>query len=435
MLSEQKLITAQGQRVAVVTGLRTPFNKQDTGFKQIFAADLGTMVTNELLNRFPVERRLIQQLIFGQVIQNPDVPNIAREIAVTLGLSHVQAYTVSSSCVTGLQAVANVASSIVSGSILAGIAGGADSISNSSISLNPRMLQVFKDILKAKNWERKFELLKQLSWRDLKPHGVNLRDYITQYSVADVSEQMARNFKISRREQDEFTANSHQKANMAWQDSLLKDEVMISFPPPYENVVVADNMIAASVKPSRYETMKPLTDKKYGTVTAWNIAKACDGAGAVMLMREDIAKAEGLRPLGFIRSYAMTGNDVWENMLSGTTFASSLALQRAGVQLQDIDLIDMHESSAAQTLANLRLFEDDEFARTQLNRTAALGEVQSDKLNVLGGSLAYGNPRAVTSLRILIQTLFELKRRDKSLALVASSGLGGLGAAMVLECE
>lgn len=435
MLSEQKLITAQGQRVAVVTGLRTPFNKQDTGFKQIFAADLGTMVTNELLNRFPVERRLIQQLIFGQVIQNPDVPNIAREIAVTLGLSHVQAYTVSSSCVTGLQAVANVASSIVSGSILAGIAGGADSISNSSISLNPRMLQVFKDILKAKNWERKFELLKQLSWRDLKPHGVNLRDYITQYSVADVSEQMARNFKISRREQDEFTANSHQKANMAWQDSLLKDEVMISFPPPYENVVVADNMIAASVKPSRYETMKPLTDKKYGTVTAWNIAKACDGAGAVMLMREDIAKAEGLRPLGFIRSYAMTGNDVWENMLSGTTFASALALQRAGVQLQDIDLIDMHESSAAQTLANLRLFEDDEFARTQLNRTAALGEVQSDKLNVLGGSLAYGNPRAVTSLRILIQTLFELKRRDKSLALVASSGLGGLGAAMVLECE
>ena len=190
MFTEQKLITAQGKRIAVVAGLRTPFNKKDTGFKQVFAADLGTMVTNELLNRFPVERDLIQQLIFGQVIQNPDVPNVAREIAVTLGLSHVQAYTVSSSCVTGLQVVANVASSIVSGSILSGIAGGADSISNSSISLNPRMLQLFKDVLKANSWERKLELLKQLSWRDLKPHGVNLRDYITQYSVADVSEQM-----------------------------------------------------------------------------------------------------------------------------------------------------------------------------------------------------------------------------------------------------
>ena len=156
MLTEQKLHTTQGQRIAIVAGLRTPFNKQDTGFKQVFAADLGTMVTNELLNRFPVERSLIQQLIFGQVIQHPDVPNVAREIAVTLGLSHVQAYTISSSCVTGLQAVANVASSIVSGSILSGIAGGADSISNSSISLNPRMMQLFKVILKAGTWERKF---------------------------------------------------------------------------------------------------------------------------------------------------------------------------------------------------------------------------------------------------------------------------------------
>ena len=166
MFTEQKLITAQGKRIAVVAGLRTPFNKKDTGFKQVFAADLGTMVTNELLNRFPVERDLIQQLIFGQVIQNSDVPNVAREIAVTLGLSHVQAYTVSSSCVTGLQVVANVASSIVSGSILSGIAGGADSISNSSISLNPRMLQLFKDVIKANRCERKLELFNQLSWRD-----------------------------------------------------------------------------------------------------------------------------------------------------------------------------------------------------------------------------------------------------------------------------
>ena len=435
MLTAQKLLTAQGQRVAVIAGLRTPFNKQDSGFKQVFAADLGTMVSNELLNRFPVERSLIQQFIFGQVIQHPDVPNVAREIAVTLGLSHVQAYTISSSCVTGLQAVANVTSSIISGSILSGIAGGTDSISNSSISLNPRMMQLFKDILKANSWERKFELFRQLSWRDLKPHSVNLRDYITQYSVADVSEHMARKFNISRQQQDEFSADSHQKANFAWQNGLLRDEVMISFPQPYENVVVADNFISPSVKTNRYQHLKPLVDKQDGTVTEWNIAKPCDGAAAVMLMREDIAKAEGLQPLGYIRSYAMTGNDVWDDMLSGATFAASSALVRAGVDLQDMDLIDMHESSAAQVLANVRLFEDEQFARQSLNRTSAIGTVDMDKFNVLCGSLAYGNPRAVTSLRVLIQTLFELKRRNGSLALVASSGLGGLGAAMVLERE
>lgn len=435
MLTQQKLKTADGHRIAIVAGLRTPFNRRDTGFKEVFANDLGTMVTNELLNRFPIDRTLIQQLIFGQVIQHPDVPNVAREIAVTLGLSHVQAYTVSSSCITGLQSVANVASAIVSGSVLSGIAGGTDSISNSSISLNPRMMQLFKEIMRAATWERRFELLKQFSWRDMKPHAVNLRDYITQFSVADVSEQMAKNFQISRQAQDEFTANSHLKAQMAWQDSLLRDEVMISFPQPYENVVVADNLIEKSLKPHRYENLKPLSDTKHGTVTEWNIAKACDGAGVVMLMREDIAKTEGLTPLGYIRSYAITANDVWENMLIGSTYASSLALQRAGVALSDIDLIDMHESSAAQTLANLRLFEDEVFARHNLNRTSAMGMVDMDKLNVLGGSLAYGNPRAVTSLRILIQSLFELKRRGGGVSLVASSGLGGLGAAMVLETE
>ncbi|WP_133543263.1 acetyl-CoA C-acyltransferase [Mesocricetibacter intestinalis] len=434
-MTEQKLSTAEGARIAVVAGVRTPFNLKDSGFKQVFAADLGTMVTNELLNRFPFDRRLIQQLIFGQVIQQPHVANIAREIAVTLGLYHVQAYTVSSSCVTGLQAVANIASSIASGSILSGIAGAADSISNSSLSINPRMLQIGKDILQAKGWERKFGLLKQLSWQDFKPHGVNLRDYITGYSVADVSEQMAKLFSISRREQDEFTLDSLHKAKSAWLEGLLKDQVMVSFPYPYENFVVADNLLQSSHTAAYYAGLKPLIDKKYGSVTAGNIAPICDGAGALLLMREDIAKAEGLVPLGYIRSYAMTGNEVWENMLSGTAYAASLALMRAGMKPSDMDLFDFHESSAAQILANLRLFEDGEFARCYLNRSSAIGAVDPTRLNVLGGSLAYGNPRAVTGLRILIQALFELKRRNGQLALVATSGLGGLGGAMVLERE
>ena len=433
MFLEQNLTTSKGQRIAIVSALRTPFHQKDSGFKDSFAIDLGTMVSNELLNRVPVERSLIQQLVFGQVTQHAAIQNISRGIAVALGMPQVQAYSINSSCVTGLQAVANVATSILSGSVQAGIAGGADSISNSSISLNPRLIQVVKDIIKAEGLERKFHLIRNLTWADLKPYGVSLKDYVTDFSVADVSEQMAKNFQISRQEQDEFTVRSHRLANEAWQSGVIREEVMLSFPAPYENFVVADNLIEHGLKPARYERYSPIVDKKYGSVTDWNIAKPCDGAAAVMLMREDVAKGQGLEVLGYIRSYAMTGNDVWENMLSGSTYASSLALKRANLKLADLDLIDMHESSAAQAIANLRLFEDDKFARQALNRTAALGVVDMDKFNVLGGSLAYGNPRAVTSLRILIQSLFELKRRGGNLALVASSGLGGLGAAMVLE--
>lgn len=432
-MSGQNLRTENGQRIAIVAGLRTPFTKKDTGFKQVFATDLGIMVSNELLNRFPIERDKIEQFIFGQVIQYPDVPNVAREIALSLGLTKAQAYTISSSCSTGLQAVANVATSIVTGSSLIGVAGGTDSISNSPMSLNPTMMQVFKDVLKAQTWERKLELLGGLSWRDLKPHSVNLRDHLTQYSVADVSEQMAKHFRISRQAQDNFTAHSHRKAQQAWLDNLLRDQVMISFPSPYDKVVVADNLFQSATKESHYQGFKPISSQPYSTVTEWNLAKACDGAAAVMLMREDVAKAENIEPIGYLRSYAITGNDVWDNMLSGTTYASSLALSRANLSLAEMDLLEWHESSAAQVLANLQLFEDEQFARQQLGRTQAIGQVDQDKLNVLGGSLAYGNPRAVTGLRILIQAIYELKRRDKQFALVATSGLGGLGAAMVIE--
>ncbi|MDG6896283.1 acetyl-CoA C-acyltransferase [Volucribacter amazonae] len=434
-MSDQCLITAKGQRIAIVSGLRTPFQKKDTGFKHTFAIDLSTMVTNELINRVAVDPQLLQQFVFGQVTQHAAIQNIARGVAVSLGRVNASAYSISSSCVTGLQTVINVANGIITGSSQAGIAGAAESISNSSISLNPRLIQNIKDILQAEGWERKFNLIKQLTWADLKPYGVNPKEYVTDLALEDVSEQMAKNFQIDRQQQDQFTVLSHQRAKQAWRDNSLKQQVMLSFPAPYENFVVADNLIQSKPKAEYYQKLPPLTDKQQGSVTPWNVSQSCDGAAAVMLMREDIAKTEGLDVLGYIRSYAMTGNDVWQNMLIGSTYASSLALQRANLQLKDLNLIDMHESSAAQTLANIRLFADHQFAQQQLNRTCAIGEIDMDKFNVLGGSLAYGNPRAVSSLRLIIQSLFELKRRGGGLSLVTGCGLGGLGGAMVLETE
>lgn len=434
-MSDQCLITNKGQRIAVVSGLRTPFLQKDTGFKHTFAIDLSTMVTNELLNRVCVDPALMQACVFGQVTQQAAIQNIARGVAVSLGRDHMPAYTISSSCVTGLQAVVNLASAIITGSALGGIAGAVESISNSAISLNPRLIQRIKDIANASSWERKFQLIKNITWADLKPYGVSPKEYVTDLSLEDVSEQMAKNFHLTRQELDQFTLRSHQLAKQAWHNGSLKQQVMLAFPAPYENFVVADNLIEKNLKSRHYQTLPPLVDKQYGTVTAWNVSQSCDGAAAIILMREDLAKAEGAAILGYIRSYAMTGNDVWQNMLIGSTVATKLALQRANLQLSDIDLIDIHESSAAQILANLRLFADKDFALQYLNTHSIMGEIEMDKLNVLGGSLAYGNPRSVSSLRLIIQSLFELKRRGGGISLVSSCGLGGLGGAMVLESE
>lgn len=434
-MPNQNLLTVKGERVAIVSGLRTPFARKDTGFKDAYATSLGTMVTNELLNRTAIERKEIEQLVFGQVIQQPDIPNPAREIAIALNMPHLQSYSISSSCLSGLQAIANVAGSIVSGSISAGIAGGADSISNAPLSISPRVLYNFKSIFAAETLDEKYRRFRQFSWRDFKPHSVNLKDFTTQMSVAEVSEQMAQDYKISREDQDEYARLSNQKAADAWKIGLLKEEVMPSFPHPYKDFVVSDTLVSAATRSRYYQRFSPLVNKDYATVTEANMPQPVDGAAAVLLMNESKAKNLGLTPLGYIRSYAITGNDIWQDMFAGATIASAQALDRAELQLQDMNFIDIHESSASQMLANIQFFESNEFAKKYLNRTACLGKIELDKLNHLGGSIAFGNPRAVTSLRTIIQSLYALKRQGGGLALVASSGLGGLGAAMVLESE
>ena len=434
-MPKQHLLTAQGDRIAIVSGLRTPFARRDTGFKDAYATSLGTMVTNELLSRLAIDRNEIEQLVFGQVIQQPDIPNPAREIALALNMPQLQTYSISSSCLSGLQAIVNVAGSILSGSISAGIAGGADSISNAPISLSPRVIYKFKSIFKAETLDEKFCRFRDFSWGDFKPHGVNLKDFTTQLSVAELSEQMAQDYNISRAEQDEYARFSNEKASNAWKLGLFKEEVMQSVPRPYTDFVVADTLINAATRPQYYQRFSPIMHKPYATVTEANIPQPVDGAAAVLLMNESRAKALGLEVLGYIRSYAITGNDIWHNMFAGATISSSIALERADLTLADMDFIDIHETSASQMLMNIRLFESDDFAKSQLNRTACLGKIELNKLNHLGGSIAFGNPRAVTSLRTVIQSLFALKRKGGGISLVASSGLGGLGAAMVLETE
>lgn len=435
-MSEQPVLTtSKGARVAVVDGIRTPFIKKNTLFKEARAKDLGTMVANELLSRLAVPKDKIEQVVFGQVIQDPDIPNLSREISLLLNMPKAQSYTVSSSCPTGLQVLINLSNSILMGNAHYALAGGADSLSNAPIRLNSHLIQLFRDVMAAKSYEEKYRLLRQITWQDFKLQALNLKDPLTQLSLSAVSEQMAQDFHLSRQELDEYAARSHRLAYQAWQSGELRQQVMVSFPPPYKDFVVSDNQIEKHVKPEFYQKFKPFNGKNYGTATDWNTSHSCDGAAAVLLMNEHTAKAEGLNILGYIRHYTMTANDVWKNMFVGVTYSIAKVLQNANMRLSDLDLIDIHETSAAQILSNLKLIESETFARQHLNRSAAIGQVDMSKLNILGGSLAYGNPRAVSSLRLIIQSLYALKQRGGGRSLIASSGLGGIGGAMILESE
>ncbi|WP_367143815.1 acetyl-CoA C-acyltransferase FadI [Pantoea stewartii] len=436
MSKAQSLLTRTGERIAITHGLRTPFLRQATGFHGIPAVGLGRMVVSEMVARSELPVGMIEQLVFGQVVQMPEAPNIAREIVLSSGLSvSTDAYSVSRACATSFQAVANVTESLLAGTISVGIAGGADSSSVLPIGVSKTLARALVDMNKAKSLSQKFQILRRLRPGDLLPVPPAVAEYSTGLRMGDTAEQMAKTHGISREEQDALALRSHLRAAQAWQSGVLNQEVMAAFVPPFKAPIDQDNNVRMDAKAADYARLRPAFDRQHGTVTAANSTPLTDGAAAVILMREGQAKALGLQPLGYLRSYAFTAIDVWQDMLLGPAYASPLALDRAGITLADLTLIDMHEAFAAQTLSNIKLFRDERFAREVLNRSHALGEIDDARFNVLGGSIAYGHPFAATGARMITQTLNELRRRGGGLGLVTACAAGGLGAAMVLEAE
>lgn len=435
-MGKQEVRTRSGERVAIVAGLRTPFARQSTEFGQVPAVDLGKMVVSEMLARTDIDPALIEQVVFGQVVQMPEAPNIAREIVLGTGMSiHTDAYSVTRACATSFQSAVNVAESIMAGTIDIGIAGGADSSSVLPIGVSKKLASSLLALSKTKTLSQKLSVLKSLSLKDLMPVPPAVAEYSTGLSMGQTAEQMAKSHGISRQDQDALAHRSHTLAAQAWKDGKIRDEVMTAFPEPYKKWIDTDNNIRQDSTLEGYAKLRPAFDRQYGSVTAANSTPLTDGAAAIMLMREGRAKELGLEILGYIRSYAFSAIGVEKDMLMGPSYATPLALDRAGITLADLTLIDMHEAFAAQTLANLKMFASDKFAQACLGRSQAIGEVDMDKFNVLGGSLAYGHPFAATGARMITQTLRELKRRGGGLALNTACAAGGLGAAMILEVE
>ena len=432
----QKLTTSQGERIAVVSGLRTPFARQSTAFDGVPALDMGKMVVSEMLQQVDIDPKLIDQVVFGQVVQMPEAPNIAREIVLGTGMDvGTDAYSVTRACATSFQAAANVAESIISGTIDIGIAGGADSSSVLPIGVSKHLAATLLALSKAKTMSKRLKLLSKLSVKDLMPVPPAVAEYSTGLSMGQTAEQMAKSHGITRQEQDALAHRSHTLAAQAWRDGLIQDEVITAFPEPFRQWIDKDNNIREDSSLESYAKLRPAFDRKFGSVTAANSTPLTDGAAALLLMREGRAKELGLKPLGYIRSYAFSAIGVEQDMLMGPSYATPMALDRAGVTLRDLTLIDMHEAFAAQALSNVKMFGSTQFAKEKLGRSEAIGEIDMDKFNVLGGSIAYGHPFAATGARMITQTLRELQRRGGGLALNTACAAGGLGAAMILEAE
>ncbi|MDR6983645.1 acetyl-CoA acyltransferase [Rheinheimera pacifica] len=436
MSSPIKLTTRQGDRIAIVSGLRTPFAKQATEFHGVSALDLGKLVVNELLIRSELDVKLIEQVVYGQVVQMPEAPNIAREIVLGTGMNvHTDAFSVTRACATSFQSVVSVAESMVAGITQIGLAGGADSSSVLPIGVSKKLARALVDLNKARTFGQKLAIFRRLGLKDLLPVPPAVAEYSTGLSMGDTAEQMAKTHNISRADQDALAHRSHSLATQAWQSGVMKDEVMTAHVEPYSRFLDIDNNIRQDSKLESYSKLKPVFDRVHGTVTAATSTPLTDGASVVLMMTESRAKALGYTPLGYIRSYAFAAIDVYDDMLMGPSYATPIALDRAGMSLNDLTLIEMHEAFAAQTLANVKMFASKKFAEEKLGRSTAIGDIDMTKFNVQGGSLAYGHPFAATGTRLIVQTLNELKRRGGGIGLTTACAAGGLGAAMIVETE
>ncbi|MEM9728007.1 MAG: acetyl-CoA C-acyltransferase FadI [Myxococcota bacterium] len=428
---------SNGKRVAVVAGLRTPFAKQWTAYREVSALDLANLVVSEMLQRIDLDPNEIQQVVYGQVIPSVEAPNIAREVVLATGMPrHIEAYSVSRACATSYQSTINVAEAIMAGAIDTGVAGGADSSSNVPITVTKALADALVAATKARSIGERMQAFAGLRPRDLAPQPPAIKEYSTGLTMGESAEKMAKENHIARQAQDEFAHRSHSLAAKAWAEGKFDDEVMEVFVPNrFKEEIREDNLVRKESEIEKYAKLKPAFDRKHGTVTAGNSSPLTDGASALVLMREDKAKAHGFDVLGFIRSYAFAALDPAGQLLMGPSYATPKALDRAGIQLSDLDLIDMHEAFAAQILSNTQAFESKEWAEQNLGRSEKIGDIDWDKFNVTGGSISIGHPFAATGARQITQTLRELKRRGGNLALCTACAAGGLGAAIVLEAE
>ena len=436
MATQQNLKTHSGDRIAIVAGLRTPFAKLASYFHGVPAVDLGKMVVNELLVRNNLDPVEVDQVVYGQVVQMPEAPNIAREIVLGTGMNiHTDAYSVSRACATSFQSTVSVLESMLAGTVDVGVAGGADSASVSPIGVSKKLGRALVDLQKAKTLGQRWNIFKKLGLKDLLPVPPAVAEYSTGLSMGQTAEQMAKSHGITREEQDALAHRSHSRAATSWNEGKLANEVMTAYAEPFKGALEVDNNVRFDSKLESYAKLRPVFDKKNGTVTAANATPLTDGASAVLMMTESKAKALGYTPLGYVKSYAFTAIDVWQDMLMGPSYATPLALDRAGMTLNDLTLIEMHEAFAAQALSNVKMFASDKFAQEKLNRSKATGEIDMDKFNVMGSSIAYGHPFAATGTRMITQMLNELQRRGGGTGLLTACAAGGLAASMVVETE
>ncbi len=422
------------RQAVIVAGVRTPFARAGSVFKDTNAVAMARFATRELLSRSGIDGREVDEVIFGQVVPSVVTPNVAREVSLLPQFPRtIPAYSLNRACASAGQAISAAHDQIVLGHADVVVAGGVESLSDIPILHSRRMSQLLVAASRAKSWGERVGIFAKIRPRDLVPVSPAIAEPSTGESMGQSAEKMAKENGITREAQDRVALQSHQRAAAATADGRLTAEIAPWFG-GYDmgEVTSSDNGIRPDSTLEALTALRPVFDRRYGSVTAGNASPLTDGAAATLIMSNDKARALGMKPLAAIRSYAVAAVDPGWQLLMGPVFAVPKALDRAGITLADVGLVEIHEAFAAQVLSNVDAWASKTWAE-KMGRRGPVGEIDWDRTNVCGGSIAIGHPFGATGARIVTTLANEMQRRDVQFGLVSICAQGGMGFAMVLE--
>lgn len=420
--------------VVIIGGVRTPFVKAADALMDTPAPELGRLVVQELLYRTDVLPSQIDELICGNVASPVDAANVARVIALRAGIPKDRvAHTVNRNCASGLESISQATDRIRAGQANAVVAVGVDSMSNIPLLFKKQFGEKLLELSKAKTAGQRLKQMLKFRLSDIAPVigiKLGLTDPVTDMMMGDTAEKLAREYHISRDEQDRFAMHSHQKAVEAWSTGRLADETMTLYPEPKSEPLSEDIGPRDGQSMEKLGKMKPYFDRRWGTITIGNSCQVTDGAVALLLMEREHAESLGLKPQAVIRASKFAGCDP-ARMGMGPVYSSAKALEEAGMTMDDVDLVELNEAFAAQVLACQRGFEKPpEDCNGSSHR---LKPIDDDKLNVNGGAIALGHPVGATGARLVLTLLGELERRDQNVGLATLCVGGGQGGAVIVE--
>jgi acetyl-CoA acyltransferase len=422
------------KNIVFIDGCRTPFLKSGTDYLNLMSYELGQFAIKGLIQKTGLDPQEVDQVIMGTVISNVQTSNVAREAALGAGIpnkAHCQ--TVTQACISANRAICNGINEILVGNADVVIAGGVENTSDTPIGFPKKMRNKLFGAQKLRGLGDTLKFVFSLRPSDFIPVRPAVAEYMTGRTMGQDCDIMAARYEVSREEQDDFAFRSHQLAGKAQEAGHLKEEMCeVTISPKFKAINI-DNGVRPTAKREKLAKLRAAFDKKHGTLTAANSSFLTDGGAASLLMTEAKAKELGLTPKSRIVDYVFTGQDVEDELLLGPAYAISQVLEKAGLTLDQMDVIELHEAFAGQVLANIKCLASDDFAKNKLGRDKAVGIIDESKLNNWGGSLSIGHPFGATGSRLIATASNRLRKEGGKYAILAACAAGAHGHAMIIE--